>query len=214
LPMAVQTGLLRVLEEREPEPHRSCYNPGVDVRIIASTSRSMESLVQKSEFRSDLFYRLNSFPIVVPPLRERKTDIVLLANFFTEQSGKKHSKPIHRISAHSMDLMMRHDWPGNVLELEDCIERAVLASTDGVIHAHHLPPSIQIAEPIDASSEGRLKAWLAALEQDLIVDALKSALGNTARAARFLGINKLLMQRRIRRYGIDLKRFRPSIGCD
>ena len=113
-----------------------------------------------------------------------------------------------------MDLMIHHDWPGNVLELEDCIDRAVILSTEGVIHAHHLPPSIQIAEPIDTPSQGSLKAWLAVLEKDLIVDALKSALGNTARAARFLGINKLLMRRRIRRYSIDLKRFKPSIGSD
>ena len=212
LPMAVQTGLLRILQEREAAASGSDQNSGIDVRIISSTSHNIESLVQKSGFRSDLFYRLNAFPIFIPPLRDRRTDIVLLANHFVEQSGKKNSKTIHRISAHSIDLMMHHDWPGNVLELEDCIEQAASLSTDGVIHAHHLPPSIQVAKLIDSPLRGNLKAWLAVLEQDLITDALKSAFGNTARAAHFLGINKLLMRRRIRRYGIDLKRFKPSVG--
>jgi len=115
LPMTIQTGLLRVLQERESASPGRDHNSGIDVRIISSTSHNIESLVQKSEFRSDLFYRLNAFPIFVPPLRERKTDIVLLANYFTEQFGKKHSRTIHRISAHTMDLMIHHDWPGNVL---------------------------------------------------------------------------------------------------
>jgi Nif-specific regulatory protein len=208
LPMAVQTGLLRILQEKELFPG-SAPNPGIDVRIISATSHNLEKSVQNSEFRSDLFYRLNAFPIFVPPLRERKTDIVLLTNHFIDRAGKQHSKSIYRISAHSIDLMMRHYWPGNVRELEDCIERAVFLSTDGVIHAHHLPPSIQIAGPGNAPSRGNLQAWLAVLEQDLIIDALKSAYGNTARAAHSLGINKLLMRRRITKYGIDLKRFRP-----
>jgi Nif-specific regulatory protein len=207
LPMAVQTGLLRVLQERESESTEDNANP-IDVRIIAATSRDLETLVQKSEFRLDLFYRLNAFPIFVPPLRERKTDIVPLVNHFIEQFGKKHAKSICRISAHSIDIMMRHDWPGNVLELEACVERAVLLSTDGVIHAQHLPPSIQVAEQSDGPLRSNLKAWTAALEQDLIVDALKSALGNTARAARFLGINRLLMRRRIKKYEIDFERFK------
>ena len=90
---------------------------------------------------------------------------------------------------------------------------AVFLSADGVIHAHHLPPSIQTAEPSDTPLHGNLQAWLAVLEQDLIVDALKSAFGNTARAARFLGVDALLMNRRIKKYGIDLKRFKPPGNC-
>jgi Nif-specific regulatory protein len=205
LPMAIQTGLLHVLQEGESPGS----NLGMDVRIISATSHNLETSVRNSEFRLDLFYRLNVFPIFVPPLRERKTDIVLLTDHFIEGAAQRRSKPVHRISAHSIDLMMSHHWPGNVRELENCIERAVFLSTDGVIHAHHLPPSIRTSEPCVKPLHGNLQAWLAVLEQDLIVDALKSALGNTARAASFLGVDALLMSRRIKKYGIDLKRFKP-----
>jgi Nif-specific regulatory protein len=105
--------------------------------------------------------------------------------------------------------MMSHHWPGNVRELEDCIERAAWLSGDGIIHAHHLPTSIQTCRLSDAPSQEHLQAWLTVLEQDPIVDVLKSALGNTARAARFLGFQESLMSRRIKKYGIDLNRFKP-----
>ena len=209
LPMPVQTGLLRVLQEIGSAPLGTDPIPELDVRIISATSSNLETLVQNSEFRLDLFYRLNAFPIFVPPLRERKTDIVLLADHFVERAAKKHSKPIHRISPHSLDLMMSHHWPGNVRELENCIERAVLLSSDGAIHAHLLPPSLQKTQRSDTQPQGNLQASLAVFEQDMIVDALKSALGNSSCAARLLGINEMLMSRRIKKYGIDVKRFRP-----
>ena len=123
LPMAVQTGLLRVLQERES----SGSNLGMDVRAISATSQNLETSVQNSEFRLDLFYRLNVFPIFVPPLRERKTDIVLLTDHFIERAAKKRAKPMRRVTAHSIDLLMNHHWPGNVRELENCIERGCLS---------------------------------------------------------------------------------------
>jgi Nif-specific regulatory protein len=207
LPVNVQTGILRVLQQGESLPG-SVPDPGLDVRIISSTTHTVEPLVQSSDFRPDLFYRLNAFPIFVPPLRDRKTDIVLLTNYFIGRATKKHSKSIARISAHSMDLLMRHSWPGNVRELEDCIEAAVLLSTDGAIHAHHLPRSLQVVEPSSTPLQGTLQGWLAVLEQDLIIDALRSARGSTAEAALFLGVHKLLLRRRIKKYGITSKHFR------
>jgi Nif-specific regulatory protein len=207
LPMTVQTGILGILQEGELL-QASVPDPGVDVRIISATSQALEKVVQNAEFRADLFYRLNAFPIFVPPLRDRKTDIVALADHFIDRAAQKRSKSIARISAHSIDLLMHHSWPGNVRELEDCIEGAVLLSTDGVIHAHHLPPSIQVMQPCQAPLQGNLQGWLAVLEQDLIIDALKCAQGNTAQAARLLGINKLLLRRRMKRYGLAVKDFR------
>jgi Nif-specific regulatory protein len=209
LPMTVQTGILRVLQQGEMLPGAD-PDPGTDVRIISSSRHTLNPSVQSPDFRPDLFYRLNAFPIFVPPLRERKTDIMLLTDHFIARTAKKHSKLMDRISAHSIDLLMRHSWPGNVRELEDCIEAAVLLSTDGVIHAHHLPPSVQVFEPGSTSLQGTLQGWLAVLEQDLIVDALRSARGNTAQAARFLGINKLLLRRRIKKYGLTSKHFKSG----
>jgi Nif-specific regulatory protein len=207
LPMTVQTGILGVLQEGELlQP--SAPDPGMDVRVISATSHALEKSVQNSEFRADLFYRLNAFPIFVPPLRDRKTDVASLADHFIGRAAKKYSKPITRISAHAIDLLTHHSWPGNVRELEDCIEGAVFLNTDGVIHAHHLPPSIQVLEPNQAPLQGDLQGWLAMLEQELIVDALRSAQGDTAQAARILGINKLLLRRRIKKYGLASKHFK------
>ncbi len=210
LPMALQTGLLRVLQEKESESPGRDSIPGIGVRIISATSQNLEKSVQNSKFRADLFYRLNAFPIFIPPLRDRKTDIVLLAEHFIERAGKMLSKAIKRISAHSIDLMMSYHWPGNVRELENCMDRAVRLSNDGVIHAHHLPFSLQTAEPGEAPAQGNLQTAVAVLEQEMIVDALRSALGNTARAASLLGMDEMLISRRVKEYGIDCKRFQPS----
>jgi Nif-specific regulatory protein len=207
LPMAVQAQLLRVLQEGDFERLGSTETIKVDVRVISATNRNLEDLVQKSQFRLDLFYRLNLFPIFVPPLRERKTDILLLADHFLERTAKKHGKTIHRISMPAINLLMNYHWPGNVRELESCMERAALLSTDGIIHAHHLPPPLQTGYGADAP-QNNLQNSLAALEREMIVDALQSAHGNSARAARFLGISKWLMRRRVKKHAIDSKSFR------
>jgi Nif-specific regulatory protein len=208
LPMPVQVQLLRVLQEREFERPGSGESVRVDVRIISATSRKLEELVQKSQFRSDLFYRMNVFPIFVPPLRERKTDIPLLLHFLLERAGRKHGKTIRRLSPPALDLLMNYQWPGNVRELEDCIERAVLLSTDGVIRGCHLPPALQIADANDPLRRERLKTALAELEKEMIVDALMSVRGDAAQAARFLGVSGRLMRRRVKKFGIDSKRLK------
>jgi Nif-specific regulatory protein len=208
LPMAIQVKLLRVLQEREFERLGGTETIKIDVRVISATNQDLEGLIQKLKFRLDLYYRLNLFPIFVPPLRERKTDIVLLADYFVERAAKKHGKSIRRISTPAIDMMMSYHWPGNIRELENCIERAVLLSNDGVIHGHQLPPSLQTAEASNTPPQGKLQASLAALEHEMIVDALKSARGNCARAARLLGISERTIGLRISKYGIDSKRFK------
>jgi Nif-specific regulatory protein len=210
LPMATQVKLLRVLQERELERLGGHETIKVDLRVISATNRNIEDLTQKFEFRLDLYYRLNLFPIFIPPLRERKTDIMLLADYFVERESKKHGKSIGRISTPAIDMMMSYHWPGNIRELQNCIERAVLLSTDGVIHGHHLPPSLQTAEATNTPPQGKLEASLAALEHEMIVDALKSTRGNGARAARLLGISERLMHLRIKHYRIDPQRFKRT----
>ena len=207
LPMATQVRLLRFLQEKEFERPGDSTTIHVDTRIISATDRNLEDLTRNFQFRQDLYYRLNVFPIFVPPLRERKTDIIMLANHFAERAGLKYGKTIGRISSAAIDMLMSYNWPGNIQELESCIERAVLLSNDGVIHAHYLPPSIQITESTNARHHGNLQVTLAALESEMIVDALRSAGGNVASAADALGITKKLMRLRISKYGIDPQAF-------
>jgi Nif-specific regulatory protein len=210
LPMGTQVKLLRVLQEKEFERLGGIDTIKVDVRVISATNRNIEELVRNFQFRLDLYYRLNLFPIFVPPLRERKTDIMLLADYFVERASKKHGKNIGRISTPAIDMMMSYHWPGNIRELENCIERAVILSADGVIHSHQLPPSLQTADSSNTPPHGKLQASLAAFEHEMIVDALKSTRGNAARAARFLGIGERFIRLRMTRYGIDAKRYKQT----
>jgi Nif-specific regulatory protein len=208
LPIATQAKLLRVLQGGEFERLGGDKTIRVDVRIISATNRDIEELIRNFKFRPDLYYRLNLFPIFVPRLRERKTDILLLADYFVERACRKHGKSIGRISASAIDMMMGHHWPGNIRQLENCIERAVLLSTDGVIYGHHFPPSLQTSVSSNTPPRGNLKGALASLEREMIVDALESERGDNARAAQILGISQRLLRLRIASYGIDLKRFR------
>jgi len=208
LTASTQIKLLRVLQEREFERVGGVEPIRVDVRVIAATNRDLEQLVSDGTFRPDLYYRLNVFPVHVPPLRDRKTDILLLADHFADKYSKSRHKPAKRISTPAIDMMMRYHWPGNVRELENCIERAVLLSTDGVIHGHHMPPTLQTAEASGTTHQGTLVESLDNLERELIIDALKSARGNQAKAAGALGITERIMGLRVRKYGINPRRFR------
>jgi Nif-specific regulatory protein len=205
-----QIKLLRVLQEKEFERVGGTETIKVDVRLIAATNRNLEELIAAGTIRQDLYYRLNVFPIHIPPLRERKTDILLLADFFVEKYSRANHKNIRRISTPAIDMLMSYHWPGNVRELENCIERAVLLSGDDVIHGHHLPPTLQTAEASGTTFQGRLQTALESVERELVLDALKSSRGNTARAARVLGITERIMGLRIRQYGIDARRFRRT----
>ena len=207
---STQIKLLRFLQEREFERVGSAETIKSDVRVIAATNRDLEAMVADGEFRQDLYYRLEVFPVHVPPLRDRRTDIVLLADFFVEKYARENGKAIKRISTPAIDMLNAYHWPGNVRELENCIERAVVLSTDGVIHGHHLPPSLQTAEASGTEPRGALQESLDRLEREMLLDALKSARGNKAKAARMLGITERLIGIRVKKHDINPRRFRTS----
>jgi len=206
----VQVKLLRVLQEREIERIGGSSTVKVDVRVIAATNRNLEDELRAGRFREDLYYRLNVFPIRVPPLRERKSDIVLLADHFAEKYAERNGKLIRRISSPALDLLTSYHWPGNVRELENCIERAVILSMDKVIHSYHLPPSLQSAQSTNTEPTTTLDAALSRLEKELIIEALKIADGNMAAAARRLGITERQMGLRVHHYGINWKLYRAT----
>jgi len=210
LSQAVQAKLLRVLQEGEFQRVGGSSTLRTEARVIAATNRDLEKEVAEGRFRSDLYWRLNVFPLHVPPLRERRSDIILLADHFAEKHGRRSGKPILRISSPAIDLLVTYHWPGNVRELENCIERAVILSTDSVIHAYHLPPSLQSADSTGTGPASTLDASLARLERELLVEALKICRGNAAAASRRLGITERRMGLAIHRYGIDWRRFRTS----
>ncbi|MDR1507847.1 MAG: sigma 54-interacting transcriptional regulator [Treponema sp.] len=204
----IQVKLLRVLQEREVERVGGDQVIKVDVRLIAATNRNLEDEIRAGRFREDLFYRLNVFPLRVPPLRERKSDIMLLADYFTERYAEKNNKLIKRISSPAIDLLASYSWPGNVRELENCIERAVIVSTDTVIHSYDLPPSLQSPGSTHTEPTTTLDAALSRLEKELVAEALKSNDGNMTAAARQLGITERQMGLRVHHYGINWKSFR------
>jgi DNA-binding protein Fis len=204
---AIQIKLLRILQEKEFERVGGTTTIKTDVRVIAATNRNLGKLVEAKKFREDLYYRINVFLIYMPPLRERKTDILLLADYFVEKYSKANHKNIYRISTPAIDMLMSYHWPGNVRELENCIERAVILSNDDVIHGHHLPPTLQTAEATGTTTGGNLHETLNNLEREIILDALKSYRGNQTKAARALGITERLMGLRIKKHGIEPKRF-------
>jgi Nif-specific regulatory protein len=211
LPLAIQIKILRLLQERQFERLGSNVTKSVDVRVIAATNRDLETMVQQGAFRPDLYFRLNVFPIYVPPLRERRTDITLLADYFIGKISFKTGKEIKRISTPAIDMLMHYHWPGNVRELQNCIERAIILSSDGIIHGHQLPPSLQTAKESNTPPQGKLLAALKALEHEMIADALKSSNGNMAKAARLLGITERLMGIRVKTFGIDMRRLSVSL---
>lgn len=206
-----QVRLLRVLQEREFERVGGTETVKVNVRIIAATNRDLEDMVRDGLFRQDLYYRLNVFPIHVPPLRERRTDILELANFFVEKYSKENRKYVRRISTPAIDMMMSYHWPGNVRELENCIERAILLTTDDVVHGHHLPPTLQTAEASNTPMRGTLEDTLNRVEREMLIEALKNSRGNKAKAARDLGITERLIGLRVKRQGIDPRQYRSSV---
>ena len=205
-----QVKLLRVLQEQEFERVGGVESVHVDVRVIAATNANLETKMKKGSFREDLYYRLNVFSILLPPLRERHTDILLLADHFMIKYGRKHSKAIKRISTPAIDMLRQYHWPGNVRELENCIERAVLVCDDQVIHSYHLPPTLQTAESSGTAPRTSLDSAVANYEKELILDALKATRGNRAKAARLLLTTERIIGYKIQKYDIDVKRFKAA----
>jgi len=204
----VQTNLLRVLQEKEFERVGGQKTIKADVRIIAATNKNLENAVEEESFRGDLYYRLNVFPIYMPPLRERKTDILLLSDFFLERYSSENQKDIKRFSTPAIDMLMAYHWPGNVRELENCIERAVLLCEEGVIHSYHLPPTLQTGEESDTLPGQSLGEAVEALEREMIIDALKNTRGNATAAAELLKTTVRKFNYKAKRYGIDYRMYR------
>jgi Nif-specific regulatory protein len=209
---STQVKLLRVLQEREFERLGGTESVRVNVRVIAATNKDMEKAIIEGTFREDLYYRLNVFTIFVPPLRERKADLLLLADHFLEKFSREHGKVIKRISTPAIDMLMAYHWPGNVRELENALERAVLVCDAQVIHGHHLPPSLQTAEGSGTVTRVSLKDAVEGFERDLIQDALKTTRGNRAKAARLLDTTERILNYKVRNLGVDVRRFRPTDG--
>lgn len=203
-----QVKLLRVIQEREFERLGSTETIKIKVRLITATNKDLEKAISEGTFREDLYYRLNVFTIFVPPLRERKPDVMALADYFLEKYTKEHGKNIKRVSTPAIDMLMAYHWPGNVRELENAMERAVLVCDGTVIHAHHLPPTLQTAEASGTVVKVSLSEAIASYEKDLIQDALKTTRGNCSRAARLLSSTERILNYKVRKYAIDCGRFR------
>ncbi|HJP91828.1 MAG TPA: sigma 54-interacting transcriptional regulator [Pyrinomonadaceae bacterium] len=208
LDLTTQVKLLRVLQEREFERLGAVETIKVNVRLIVATNKDLEEAIKHGQFREDLYYRLNVFTIFMPPLRERKPDVLLLAEHFVEKFEREHNKRIKRISTPAIDMLTSYHWPGNVRELENVIERAVLVCESNVIHGHHLPPSLQTAEGSDTVTRVTLASAMEAYERDLIQDALKTARGNRAKAAKLLDSTERIVGYKVKKYGIRCDRFR------
>jgi len=199
-----QMKLLRVLQEKEFEPLGSVQTLKVDVRVIAATNKDLDQEVKKGRFREDLFYRLNVVPISLPPLRERKEDIPALAQHFFEVYRDKNQKGLKDISNKTMDLLSRYDWPGNIRELENCLERAVIMARGEVIAPADLPPHIQV---LSGKEQGQAIDFPAGIsleevERALILKTLEETGGNRSRAAESLGINRRTLLNKLKEYGM------------
>nr|WP_320051139.1 sigma 54-interacting transcriptional regulator [uncultured Desulfuromonas sp.] len=205
---AMQAKLLRVLQEKTFERVGSNRSIRVDIRIIAATNRDLGEMVALGLFREDLYYRLNVFPITIPPLRDRGSDIVALADHFVAHFAESAAKKVKRISTPALNMLMSYHWPGNVRELENVIERAVILAEEEVVQGFHLPPSLQTPEITGIAAQGRLNAKLDSVEYELLVEALKSHCGNVTKTARELGMTRRVLGLRMAKYQLDYKSFR------
>jgi Nif-specific regulatory protein len=210
LSLSMQAKLLRVLQEKTFERVGGSRPVKVDLRIIAATNRTLMDMVEKGTFREDLYYRLNVFPITIPPLRERSSDVILLADYFAARYAAEGDKAVKRISTPALNMLMAYHWPGNVRELENVIERSVILSEDGVIHGYNLPPSLQTSVETGTSFGCSLEAKIQAVEYEMIVEALKTHHGNMTEAAKDLGLTRRILGLRMEKHGISYKTFRRA----
>jgi DNA-binding NtrC family response regulator len=218
MPMAIQAKILRVLQERAFEPVGSTKTRNVDVRIVAASNKELLAEVQRGQFREDLFYRLNVFPIVLPPLRERIEDIPSLSRFFLTSLSTDMGKRISGFSPASLKAMSEYSWPGNIRELQNCIERAVIVCKGEQISETDLPRYLSASQSVANNSPAfpvDLDRELMRIEQELIIAALNKADGVQVNAAGLLGINERSLWHRIKKFGIQITRRAagdPSVG--
>jgi formate hydrogenlyase transcriptional activator len=203
IPLELQSKLLRVLQEHEFERLGSTRTIKVNVRLVAATNRDLTQMVAGKEFRSDLYYRLNVFPLTVPALRDRREDVPLLVRYFAQKFARRMNKTIDSISSEGMAALSRYDWPGNIRELENLIERAVILSKSAMLH-------IPLAELRDRAEESpQPVATLVAAEREHILRILKETnwvIGGRSGAAARLGMKRTTLQSKMQRLDIS----RPS----
>ncbi|MBI3353741.1 MAG: sigma-54-dependent Fis family transcriptional regulator [Nitrospirae bacterium] len=203
LPQSVQVKLLRVLQEREFERIGGTETIKVDVRIICATNRDLEKEAKEGKFREDLFYRLKVIPVVLPPLRERKEDIPLLTNHFIKHYSKKMNKKVTHFSDEAMDYLMDYNFPGNVRELENVVERTIALCPNQVIEKEYLPSTV-LQNPKKKPQErlGPLQDRMGDFEKNYIIDVLKKAKGNKTKAAEILNISRKNLWEKMRKYNL------------
>jgi len=201
----LQVKLLRVIQFKEFERVGGLETIKTNVRIVVATHKNLEEQIKEGFFREDLYYRINVFPIYMPPLRDRKDDIMLLADYFLEKTAAENNKDISRISTPAIEMLTRYHWPGNIRELENCIERAVLLCNEDVIRSEHMPPSLQIIKKDESVARRSLNEIIENMEQELIVDALKKFDGHQRKTARELGISERILGYKIKKYNIHPK---------
>ena len=206
--LAVQVKLLNVLQERTFQRLGSLKIIETDLRLVAATNRNLEAAVEQKKFREDLYYRLNVFPVYLPPLRERRTDILLLAEYFLEKYAKENKKQIKRISTPAIDLLVQYHWPGNVRELQNCMERAVLICDGATVDSTHLPPTLQSQDSVPTGRAYALAVAVENFERELIIDALKKNNGNQTKAAKTLQTSLRIINYKIHNYAIEPKSFK------
>ncbi len=199
LPLPLQAKLLRVIQEREIDRVGGSRTIPIDVRIIAISNLDLKKAIKEGRFREDLFFRLNVVPLAIPPLRERKKDIPLLANYFLKKYASKNNKPVKEISPEAMSLLLKYEWKGNVRELENTIQRAVLLSTSEVI----LPKNLYLEttdEDLQKFDSFRVGISVKEMEKTLIFKTLKEVHGNRTKAAKILGISIRTLRNKLREY--------------
>jgi two-component system response regulator HydG len=200
-----QAKILRVLQEREFEPVGSSETVKVDTRIIAATNKNLQERIKEGRFREDLYYRINVVNLSVPALRDRYDDILLLADFFLKQYAEKNRRLVKGFTPKAMDLLMRHDWLGNVRELENVVERGVILARGDMITPSEFPDNIQKLDlgnketKIDLTPGRTLKD----VEKDMIIRTLEETGGNRTRSAKILGISRRTLQLKLKEYGIN-----------
>ena len=207
MPAAMQVKLLRVLQDGQVRPVGGSRHHKVDIRLLTATNRNLEEEVKKGTFREDLFYRVHVFPITLPPLRERREDIPLLASHFLEKFAKKLKRPVARLTPQALEFLSWFDWPGNVRELENEIERTmILAGQEGEIRAEHLSEKIkgssEMARPISNKENKGMKEVLDDIQRKMILKAIDRT-GSKTQAAEELGIARQSLHRMMQRLGID-----------
>jgi len=201
----IQVKLLRFLQEHEFQRLGGNQTLGSDVRVISATNRDLEQRVKEGAFREDLFYRLNVVMMSIPPLRERREDIPPLIDHFLKRFAEENGREIEGLTSEAQDILLKHDYPGNVRELENIIERAVVIARDAVISTEELPfRGTVTAEggPAGGQPEGLLRGSIEELEKKLIVDAMEKAGEHQTRAAELLGISERMLRYKLKKYGL------------